>query len=313
MTDAQGKLVTVDEMQSGCWINMLAPSKEEIDKVCKMTGVERDFVTAALDEEERPRIESEDGYSLIIMDIPVMEPVGDTPNSIVFSTMPIGIIVCSECVITVGLKKNQVIKDFLNNRIKTFATFKKNRFVLQLMYRNATYYLQYLRQIEKRSYNIENEVYKSMKNKELILLLSLKKSLVYFSTSLKANQIVLEKLMKYNYDNISIRKYPEDEDLLEDVIIENKQAIEMESIYSNILSDTMDAFASIISNNLNIVMKFLASMTIVMAIPTMISGFFGMNVPLPLQGVTGAFYLICAGTLGICALVIYFLYKKKMF
>ncbi|MBE7058780.1 MAG: magnesium transporter CorA family protein [Ruminococcaceae bacterium] len=313
LTDAQGKLTTINEMQQGCWINMLAPTKEEVDKVCKITGVERDFITSALDEEERPRIESEDGHSLIIMDIPIVEPNSAGANSIIFSTMPIGIIVCPECVITVCLKKNQIIKDFLNNRIKTFATYKKNRFILQLMYRNATYYLQYLRQIEKRSHNIENEVYKSMKNKELILLLSLKKSLVYFSTSLKANQIVLEKLMKYNYDNISIRKYPEDEDLLEDVIIENKQAIEMEGIYSNILSDTMDAFASIISNNLNIVMKFLAAMTIVMAIPTMISGFFGMNVPLPLQDITGAFYLICGGTAGICAIVVYILYKKKMF
>ena len=230
-----------------------------------------------------------------------------------YSTMPMGIVVCKECVITVCLKKTQLIKDFLDNRVKTFATFKKNRFLLQLMYRNATYYLQYLRQIDKISNNIENDLHKSMKNKELILLLSLEKSLVYFSTSLKSNEIVLEKMLKYNYENISIRKYPDDEDLLEDVIIENKQAIEMANIYSNILSGTMDAFASIISNNLNIVMKLLASITIVMAIPTIISGFFGMNVGIPLENMRGAFYIICGGTALTCGIVAWILYKKKMF
>ena len=201
MTDTQGKLAVLDELQPGCWINILDPTKEEIDKVCKITGTERDFITAALDEEERPRIESEDGCTLVLTDIPVVESTTDSTYSFMFSTMPMGIIVCKDCVITVCLKKNQLIKDFLDNRVKTFATYKKNRFILQLMYRNATYYLQYLRQIDKISHNIENEVHKSMKNKELILLLSLEKSLVYFSTSLKSNEIVLEKLLKYNYDN----------------------------------------------------------------------------------------------------------------
>lgn len=313
MTDTQGKLVKLNEPQQGCWINMLDPTKDEIEQVVKMTGAEKDFLTAALDEEERPRIESEDGCTLVLTDIPIVESTKDSSYSFMFSTMPMGIVVCKECVITVCLKKNQLIKDFLDNRVKTFATFKKNRFILQLMYRNATYYLQYLRQIDKISHNIENEVHKSMKNKELILLLSLEKSLVYFSTSLKSNEIVLEKLLKYNYENISIRKYPDDEDLLEDVIIENKQAIEMAYIYSNILSGTMDAFASIISNNQNNVMKLLAALTIVMAIPTMVSGFFGMNVALPLADVASAFYLILGGTALICAIVILILFKKKMF
>ena len=181
------------------------------------------------------------------------------------------------------------------------------------MYRNATYYLQYLRQIDKISNNIENDLHRSMKNKELIMLLSLEKSLVFFSTSLKSNETVLEKLLKYSYDNLSIRKYPDDEDLLEDVIIENKQAIEMANIYSNILSGTMDAFASIISNNQNIVMKLLASITLVMAIPSIISGFFGMNVEQPLQAVSGAFYIICGASVIICVIVAWILYKKKMF
>ncbi len=308
----QGKLQVLKEPQEGCWINMLDPTREEIQSISEVMGVEQDFLTAALDEEERPRIESEDGITLIVADVPLVEVVPGS-DRFAYATMPLGIIVCPTCLITVSLKKTQLIRDFLENRVKTFYTFKKNRFILQLMYRNATYYLQYLRQIDKISNNIENDLHRSMKNKELILLLSLEKSLVYFSTSLKSNEIVLEKLLKYNYANISIKKYPEDEDLLEDVIIENKQAIEMANIYSNILSGTMDAFASIISNNLNIVMKLLASITIVMSIPSIISGFFGMNVPMPLAQFGWAFYAICGGAALVCAIVAVILFKKKMF
>lgn len=314
LTDCEGKLTILNEPQAGCWINMLDPTAEEIDYISSAVNAEKDFITAALDEEERPRIESEDGSTLVVTDIPVVEPTTESSYRFLYSTMPMGIVVCKECVITVCLKKSQLIKDFLDNRVKTFATFKKNRFLLQLMYRNATYYLQYLRQIDKISNNIENDLHKSMKNKELILLLSLEKSLVYFSTSLKSNEIVLEKMLRYNYDNISIKKYPDDEDLLEDVIIENKQAIEMANIYSNILSGTMDAFASIISNNLNIVMKLLASITIVMSIPAIVSGFFGMNVAnIPFAHISSAFYIICGATVLICGIVAWILYKKKMF
>lgn len=312
-TNAHGELEVLKEPQPGCWVNMLNPTDIEIDEICKITKAERDFFTAALDEEERPRIESENGNTLILTDVPIVEVTKDSSYHFIYSTMPIGVVVCKDYVITVCLKKNQIIRDFIDNKVKTFATYKKNRFILQLMYRNATYYLKYLRQIDKMSHNVENEVQKSMKNKELIMLLSLEKSLVYFSTSLKSNETVLEKLLKYNFDNISIRKYPDDEDLLEDVIIENKQAMEMANIYSNIIGSTMEAFASIISNNLNIVMKFLAAMTIVMAIPTMISGFFGMNVGLPFDGLSGAFYLILGGTFLICSVVVLILYKKRMF
>ena len=227
LTDCEGKLTVLNEPKEGCWINVLDPTPEETERIIEFSGAERDFITAALDEEERPRIESEDGCTLVLTDIPVVEPRSESSYSFMYSTMPMGIVVCKECVITVCLKKSQLIKDFLDNRVKTFATYKKNRFLLQLMYRNATYYLQYLRQIDKISNNIENDLHRSMKNKELIMLLSLEKSLVFFSTSLKSNETVLEKLLKYSYDNLSIRKYPDDEDLLEDVIIENKQAIEM--------------------------------------------------------------------------------------
>jgi magnesium transporter len=196
----------------------------------------------------------------------------------------------------------------MSNKVKTFFTQYKTRFVLQILYKNATRYLQFLKHIDKTSTRIEQDLHKSMKNKELIQMLKLEKSLVYFSTALKSNEVVLEKLMKYEH----IKNYSEDTELLEDVIIENKQAIEMANIYSNILTGTMDAFASVISNNLNIVMKFLTSVTIVMAIPTMISSFFGMNVDLPLSGKL-SFWIIAAIAFAMCSVTGVILYRKKMF
>ncbi|OOO63130.1 magnesium transporter, partial [Clostridium tepidum] len=182
--------------------------------------------------------------------------------------------------------------------------------ILQILYRIASYFLLYLRQIDKKSLMIEKKLHKSMKNKELILLLSLEKSLVYFSTSLKANEITLEKMLKLDI----IQKYPEDQDVLEDVIIENKQAIEMANIYSNILSGTMDAFASVISNNLNIVMKFLASITIVMSIPNIIFGSFGMNVNgIPFNKSAQGFWLAYGVTAILCIICIIILKKKDLF
>ena len=230
-------------------------------------------------------------------------------NSLTYDTYPLAIIHTESFLITVCLKNSKVLTDFINGKIKSFFTFKKSRFILQILNRISTYYLLYLRQIDKKSLMIEKRLHKSMKNRELIQLHSLEKSLVYFSTSLKANEITLEKLLKVEV----MQKYSEDKDVLEDVIIENKQAIEMTEIYSNILASTMDFFASVISNNLNIVMKVLASVTILMAIPTIMSGIYGMNVDLPFQHEPYAFLLVMGITFSICGLVAFILYKKDMF
>lgn len=305
-------LSTLKEFRDGSWINMLDPSEDEIDLVAEKLEIPRDFLTAALDEEERPRVEAEDDRTLVILDIAIMEH--DKGGSFIYSTVPLGIIMCPQHVVTVCLKKNSVLQDFISNRIKTFSTFKKTRFLLQMVYRNADNYLRSLRQIEKISDSLEKDLLRSTKNKELVMLLSLEKSLVYFSTSLKSNETVLEKIMRLSYPNIYVHKYEDDEDLLEDAITENKQAIEMASIYSSNLSVIMETSASIISNNLNIVMKLLAAVTIIMAIPDIISGFFGMNVNgLPLGGFSHAFYIIGAVTLVICATVAIILYRKGMF
>lgn len=306
------QLEITNKVCPGCWVNMLMPTKEEVMEVAAMLNVNHDLITAALDEEERPRIETEDNNTLILVDVPIVE-ADDTIDTFMYSTLPIGIIMGDDFIITVSLKKSRLIKDFLDNRVKTFKTFKRNRFLLQLLYRNAVYYLQYLRQIDKISSNIEKDLHRSQKNKELIMLLSLEKSLVYFSTSLKSNEIVLEKILKDKYANIDIKKYPEDEHLLEDVIIENKQAIEMANIYSNVLSGTMDAFASIISNNQNMVMKLLASITILLSIPNIVSGFFGMNLINGLASKSWAFPVIIGATFVVCLVVGVILYKKRLF
>jgi magnesium transporter len=299
------ELVITDTFEDGVWINMINPSEEEINKVSSSLNVETDFLRAALDEEERARIESDEGQTLIVVDIPVIEREGQMN---IYYTIPLAIIILKHMIITVCLYENTILDDFRKNKVKSFLTQFKTRFVLQILYRNAAKYLLYLKHIDKLSNKIEQDLHKSMRNKELIQMLKLEKSLVYFSTSLKANEVVLEKLMKLE----NVKKYPDDTELLEDVIVENKQAIEMANIYSSILTGTMDAFASVISNNLNIVMKFLTSVTIVMAIPTLISSFFGMNVPLPLTG-PGSFWIIVALTLVVCTITGYMLYKKKLF
>ncbi len=303
------QLKIVDKIEDGVWVNLVDPSEHEIREVNAVLKIDVDFIRAALDEEERSRIEPDDdnGSVLIVVDVPYVE---FDRNSIMYATYPLGIIFTKLCVLTVSLRSSVVIESFTNNAVKTFFTYKKSRFILQLLYRIAALYLQYLKQIDKQSNNIERELHKSMKNQEIVQLMELEKGLVYFSTSLKSNELVMEKLLRYNF----IKKYPEDTELLEDTITENKQAIEMAKIYQDILSSTMDTFASIISNNLNIAMKFLASVTILMSIPTVIASMFGMNLMnIPFADNPIGFPIIIIISLGICTLTAYFMARKKMF
>ncbi len=272
------QLTKLDHIEDNCWINLVAPTEEEVNHVIEELHVDSGFMRAGLDEEETSRVEKEDDQTLIVVDLPLAQSEGE---SVVYSTIPMAMILAGKNIITVCLKETSIIKEFSQSLVKNVETAHRNRFILQMQYKIANRYLQYLKQIDKISLYVEKKLHKSMRNKELIQLLELEKSLVYFSTSLKANEVTLEKVLRGRI----IKLYDEDQDLLEDVLIEVKQAIEMSNIYSNILSGTMDAFASIISNNLNIVMKVLASITILMAIPTIISSFYGMNVEgIPLSG-----------------------------
>lgn len=300
------KTIELESIEKGCWINITDPTDTELEYVSQKTGLMIDFLKSALDEEESSRLEIEDDQYLFIFDIPFIDVENKKIN---YYTIPLGIVLNNDYIVTICLEENKLLEDFMKCKIKSFYTYKKSRFILQILFRNSTYYLNYLKQIDKTSSVIEARLHRSMKNKELIQLLELEKSLVYFSTSLKANEITLEKMLKLEM----INRYPEDQDVLEDVIIENKQAIEMANIYSNILSGTMDAFASIISNNLNIVMKFLASITIVMSIPTVFSSLWGMNVQVPFSENPFGFYIVLIITAVATGLATYFLAKKDMF
>ena len=302
-----GSLQRINEITEGCWIAMTAPSATELKKIAEDTGIEIDHLRAPLDEEERARIEVEDNYTLILVDIPAVEK---RYNKDRYITIPLGIIVAEKYIITVCLEETPVLKCFMDGRVRDFYTYKKTRFILQILYRNASTFLQNLRSIDRKSEEVERQLHISTQNRELIELLELEKSLVYFTTSLRSNEVVFEKMLKLD----SIKHYPEDQDLLEDLIIENKQAIEMANIYSGILSGTMDAFASIISNNQNIVMKFLAAITIVMSIPTMIASFYGMNFDfIPGARSPLGFYITVGVSLLLTFITALIFKKKKLF
>ena len=304
-----GAMHEKEEMQPGCWIALTNPTASEIIDIADAYQIDPDHLRAPLDEEERSRIEVEDDYTLILVDIPSIE---ERNGKDWFVTIPLAIITTKDVLITVCLEETPVLTSFMDGRVRDLHTFMKTRFILQILYKNATQFLQYLRIIDKKSEVIERKLHQSQKNEELIELLELEKSLVYFTTSLRSNEVVLEKLLRIE----KIKKYPEDTDLLEDVIVENKQAIEMANIYSGILSGTMDAFASVISNNLNIVMKFLATVTIVLSIPTMIASFYGMNVNshgMPFADSPYGFAIVLGLTLLLSLFVAYIFNKKDLF
>lgn len=308
-TDMQtNKTEETQEYNKGAWINMTAPTDEEIKKVCSKLKISEDFIKYPLDSEEKARIDidEDEKTTLFIVDVPVIEK---QDKEKVYSTMPLGMLVVrDDFFITISLKQNKVVSDL--EKLKDVCTYKKSRLILQIFYKNAELYLSNLKKINKETEVAESVLKSSLKNKELLKMLSLEKSLVYFTTSLKANEIVMEKTLRGKI----IKLYDEDEDILEDAIIENKQAIEMSKIYSDILNGTMDAYASIISNNLNGVMKFLTSITIILAIPTMIASYWGMNVDVPMQFSNSpwAFYIVVAISIILGLIAMIWLKKKDM-
>jgi len=302
----EGSVQEVNDFIRGSWIHLTQPTQEEIDRVVRELNIPPHFLSDPLDEEERSRVEKEGNHLLLIVDIPLRIEEGDDER---FITLPLGMIITEPCFVTVCLKQNPILEEFERNRVKHFFTHMKTRFVLQILSSIAAYYLQYLKRIHRQSAEIEKELHKSMENRALFALLQLEKSLVYFTTSLKSNNIVTESLLKNHY----LKMYPDDEELLVNVIIENKQAIEMAEIYSNILTGTMNAFASIISNNLNHVMKALTSITIVLTIPILIASLYGMNVPLPFEENSQTFPLILLISLILSTIITLILRQKRYF
>ncbi|MDD1680520.1 MAG: magnesium transporter CorA family protein [Methanoregula sp.] len=297
----------VDAACEDSWIRLSSPAEAELARVAESRCIPLEFLKAALDEEERPRIDADDGVVLIVLDVPM---VTEFEGIKTLTTLPLGIIIADKLIITVCNRQTPILDDFIAGKVRHFHTAKKTRFLFQIFYRNASSYLHHLRQIERSISRIEVELHRSMKNEELFQMMELEKSLIYFSTSLKSNEAVLERVLRTK----PLKMYDDDAEFLEDVIIENRQAMEMSQIYLHILNGMTQAFATIISNNLNIVMKFLASATIIIAIPTMIASFYGMNVvDLPLKDTPLAFEMIFMFSVIISVLLGLFMWRKRFF
>ncbi len=290
----------------GSWINLINPTEQELESVEKKLGVLPEFLRYPLDEEETSRVESDEGQLLIILKIPLPQHKGDM---IRYETVPLGIIVLPDVVITICLHHTSVLDQLLEIKDIKKVLKDKVRFIFNIFLRVANAYLRHLRLIDRLTNEYEEELHRSLRNQELIKLLNLEKSLVYFNTSLKANDLVMARLESGRYLVID----EENEDILEDAQIENQQAIEMAKIFSDILSGMMDAYASVISNNLNIVMKFLTSVTIVLMLPNLVASIYGMNISLPFQDFPHAFALIMGLSFLLSVLVVYIFIKKKMF
>ena len=301
---------TVSDATKGSWVNLVNPDPDELSLINILTEIPTDVLKTALDMEERSHVELEDNYIFIVINIPVIR------GNDMYDTVPLGIFLTPDFFITICLEESEVLYPFISNQISTFYTYKKTRFLFQILYRTATMFLRYLQQINRRTDDIEIQLRHTTKNKDFFQLLELQKSMTYFTSALRTNGTVMERLLRLrghsSYKHL-LKMYEEDEDLLEDVIIENKQAIEMVEMYSNILMNMSDTFASIISNNLNIVMKFLASITIILSVPTTIFSLWGVNVPLPFQENEWGFFLVITIAMICSAIAVALLWMKKLF
>jgi len=302
------QLTRVTDFDEGAWICMTAPTEQEVRQVADKLEIETPDLLAAMDPEESARISLEDGYTLIIVDIPIKEP-GKSEG--VYSTIPLGILLTEEVVVTVCSVETPVLSDFYSCRVRAFSTRKKMRFIYQILYRAATTYQQELRLIDRRRQSIEKNLSGMLRDSDLMELHGLESTLVYFATSLRANNTVLERLTRYK----RLEQYPDDRELLDDVIVEIRQAIEMTGIYRDDIKGTRELFSSLLDNRLNNAMKYLTSITLLMAVPTVISGLYGMNVNLagmPFANSVWGFTIVCGIVLAVCAVAAFILHKKHM-
>ena len=300
----------INTFEPGAWINLVNPSQEESVRLSEQFNIDITDLRAPLDLEETSRIAVEDNYTLIIVDVPTYE---ERNNKSYYVTIPLGIIVTENAVITTCLQELTLFANFFNRRVKNFYTFMKTRFVFQLLYRNAELFLTALRSIDRQSDRIEAELENATRNEQLIDMKKKKKSIVYLKASLKFNERIVKKLSS---SNSSLKKYIEDEDLLEDTLIETQQAIEMAGIYENVLNAMTETTASIINNNQNTIMKTLALMTMILDIPTVIFSAYGMNFQndwLPLNGLPHAFWYIVFIAASMSAAVVIYFFRKKWF
>jgi len=295
-------LTKLSQPEAGCWINVVAPTADEIADL-RVMGIPADYLSYPLDPDERARSEREDGDLLIILRIPHFQGEG---SDVPYTTIPLGIILTPDYLVTLVRVENELVEELASGRVRGLETAKRVRFVLRVLLHTSSRYLSQLRQMTRAIDFLEDQLQESTRNREVLELLKYQKSLTFFATALRSNELMMERLQRSQW----FAAFPDDEDLLEDVITENRQAIEMTNITSNILSSMMDAFASIISNNLNSVMKLLASITIVVSLPTMVASFFGMNVDLPFAGHPWSFLAILGLSLLISGAGAFFFWKR---
>jgi magnesium transporter len=293
------------EPVAGCWFHTIDPAPDEIARLHGL-GVLPDYIQYSLDLDERPRTEREDGQILIVLRIPIFQGWNvDIP----YTTLPLGVILTDQYLVTVCKRNNDILQELSSGRVKDLSTGKRNRFVLRVLLATAHRYLAYLREMSRTIETLEDQLQKSIRNREVLELLKYQKSLTYLTTALKSNELMLERLQRSQL----FRAYPDDQDLLEDAITENQQAMEMTSIQTSILSGMMDAFASIISNNQNQVIKLLTAVTLVLSLPTTVASLYGMNVALPLQEHPAAFPIVLGVSFGISLLTAFVLKKRDWF
>ena len=302
-TTEQG-LEKIEVIANGAWVNVVDPTPEEIEKLVNW-GMDMDYVNYSLDQDEMPRMERDEDYTFILLRIPMHQPDSDIP----YNTVPLGIMILGNKIMTVCRYDSDIFKSLTNGKYKQMKTGKRYRLTLYIFLETAARYLNLLREINRATELVEDRLQKSTQNRELLELLKYQKSLTYFATALRSNEVMMERVQKTQLFNY----YEEDQDLLEDVLTENQQAIQMTSINTEILSSMMDAFASIISNNLNVVMKALAALTIILNVPTIVASFYGMNVVLPGEGHPFAFLTVIGLSLGLAALATFIFYKRNWF
>lgn len=308
---SEGRLRELEEAQPGCWVNISPPfSHEELEEVAQHFDIPLDFLTDSLDLDERSRYEREEDVRFILLNSPILNENEDE-NDAIYITVPIGIILTLDNVITISAFENPIIQLFLDNKVKNFDPSDEKNFVLQIFEQNVYRFLTCLKKLNSKRNLIEQELYDSSRNQELKLLLSIEKSLVYFLNSLSANELLLLKIKRTDF--LQIAKDEELSDLFEDIVIDNSQAMEMSKVYSDILSGTMDAYGSIISNNLNITIRRLTLITILLMLPTLIASFYGMNIPLPFQHNTYAIVGIMLTSLVLSATLAWYFQRKRMF
>lgn len=306
-----GQLIELEIPKDSCWINICPPfAPHELEEAANRFDIPLDFLTDPLDIDERSRYEKEDDARLILFNTPILNEI-EGKNESIYTTVPIGIIFTLDHLITISPHPNPVLQRFLDGRVKHFDPEDEALFALQMMEQNVYRFLTCLKKLNLKRNLIENELYDSSRNKELKQLLSIEKSLVYFVNSLSSNELLKMKMKRVDF--LHIRDHEDKTDLFEDIIIDNSQALEMANVYTNILHGTMDAYGSIISNNLNLTIRRLTTITIILMVPTLIASFYGMNVPLPGHEEPFSLLYIVLGSIVISALVAWFFHSKRLF